>query len=973
MTHIFISYSRKDLAIAEKIINVLAKDDLEPWVDWKSIAKGEKFEREIQQGIEKAEVFLFLVSPNSVQSKWCIREIDHAVKNGKRILPIVINDADPTNIPLEISSRNWIFCREEQDDFNKAIEEIHNTIHTDYEWLRYHTDLQLKALKWKRMQKSYLLLKREEIQEVSRHLEDSNTQKDPLPTRLQYEYLFLSLNYEKKRRNRFVTALIIGIISVLSLLLFAWQQRSNFLEQELQSSSGRLSSASSSLREGNLSLSLLLGIESVKLYESPESVDVLLKNLQYSPFLRHLIHTSSSALALDYNPKDNLLVVVHTNGNILLWDVEDYEVPKLLGEVDIGYVNDFATIYLSSNGERLITHTGAEIIVWDISNLNKPNLITRLGLSNYSSSYALAISVDNKILASLEEADVGHAIVLREIEESTIDKPYAYLEGNQFYITDLLFDASGEFLFSASLDGSVIIWDLSSHKDSNYVKKIILNADDSIYTLALSSDNNILAAGDGKGFVYLWNVHNPQNPINLGVYSAFHNVGISSIAFSRNNKLLAIGSDNGSVGFLYSQNEENTIFYPEEEPITGNNWDVLDMGFSDTNNLFSAGIMNESIVMWSMDQETPTVWPGELLPEDSLFSPYAVFSPARDLYAIGDRKSGTVKIWQKKDNRFQSVNEIKIEIDFNLLSTQIAFSPNGKILAIEGVNGSFSLWSVSNPSNITKLGETDVQKEAVLLPIRTITFLPQGNVIVTTHDNGEVKFWNVSEPSNPTQLKKEINHNIGSISHVHVDMVGMRLKLIGFNGSIMDIDIKDSLNPSFIEKMELHRNNDLSVIRTSLSQNGDILATIDYGNNISSVTLWNLKEKHPTPFGSPFDDTEGVIISSISISNDNKYLVVSHTTGVNLWNIENPSRPMKIGYAFASEDTYDLSGAWFSYDNSLVFSIRDYGRVDLDLDIQSLINKTCLRAGRNFTQSEWRQFFPNESYRLTCPQYPVGE
>ncbi len=95
MSHIFISYSRKDLATVENIIDALAQDDIEPWIDWESIPKGEEFEREIQQGIEEAEIFLFLVSHDSAQSKWCNKEIDHAVKNGKRILPIVIRDTDP--------------------------------------------------------------------------------------------------------------------------------------------------------------------------------------------------------------------------------------------------------------------------------------------------------------------------------------------------------------------------------------------------------------------------------------------------------------------------------------------------------------------------------------------------------------------------------------------------------------------------------------------------------------------------------------------------------------------------------------------------------------------------------------------------------------------------------------------------------------------------------------------------------------
>lgn len=96
----------------------------------------------------------------------CNKEITHAVKNGKRILPIV----DPKNIHPEISKRNWIFCREGQDDFNKAIEETRKTIHTDYEWLKYHTELQVKALKWEQKKDNSRLLRGKELQEVEQQL-----------------------------------------------------------------------------------------------------------------------------------------------------------------------------------------------------------------------------------------------------------------------------------------------------------------------------------------------------------------------------------------------------------------------------------------------------------------------------------------------------------------------------------------------------------------------------------------------------------------------------------------------------------------------------------------------------------------------------------------------------------------------------------------------------------------------------------
>ena len=57
MSHIFISYSRKDLDFAQKIVDALTANDLDPWIDWKSIPKGEKWLEEIYRGIEANRIF----------------------------------------------------------------------------------------------------------------------------------------------------------------------------------------------------------------------------------------------------------------------------------------------------------------------------------------------------------------------------------------------------------------------------------------------------------------------------------------------------------------------------------------------------------------------------------------------------------------------------------------------------------------------------------------------------------------------------------------------------------------------------------------------------------------------------------------------------------------------------------------------------------------------------------------------------
>ena len=32
----------------------------------------------------------------------------------------------------------------------------------------------------------------------------------------------------------------------------------------------------------------------------------------------------------------------------------------------------------------------------------------------------------------------------------------------------------------------------------------------------------------------------------------------------------------------------------------------------------------------------------------------------------------------------------------------------------------------------------------------------------------------------------------------------------------------------------------------------------------------------------------------------------------------------------------------------------------------------CRVAGRNLTQAEWAELFPDQEYRVTCPEFPAG-
>jgi hypothetical protein len=95
MTDAFISYSRKDKAFVERLVDALESHDRDAWVDTKDIPLTADWLAEIYAAIEFADSFVFVISPDSVASEICGLEINHAVKHNKRLVPILHRDVDP--------------------------------------------------------------------------------------------------------------------------------------------------------------------------------------------------------------------------------------------------------------------------------------------------------------------------------------------------------------------------------------------------------------------------------------------------------------------------------------------------------------------------------------------------------------------------------------------------------------------------------------------------------------------------------------------------------------------------------------------------------------------------------------------------------------------------------------------------------------------------------------------------------------
>ena len=107
---VFISYSRKDTEIADKICQVFDKVGITYFIDRQGIGGGMEFPAVLAKAIKEATVFLFLASKNSYESKFTQSEIIYAFnkKQKQDIIPYIIDGSTmPDELEFTFSAINW--------------------------------------------------------------------------------------------------------------------------------------------------------------------------------------------------------------------------------------------------------------------------------------------------------------------------------------------------------------------------------------------------------------------------------------------------------------------------------------------------------------------------------------------------------------------------------------------------------------------------------------------------------------------------------------------------------------------------------------------------------------------------------------------------------------------------------------------------------------------------------------------------
>src|SRR6266851_6339953 len=144
---VFISYSRKDLAFADRLEAALKERRFEPLIDRTEIYAFEEWWKRIEALIARADTIVFVLSPDSVASEVALKEVAFAASLNKRFAPIVCRRVDDKAVPEALARLNFVFF-EDDARFEESADRLADALNTDISWIRQHTEFGEQARRW---------------------------------------------------------------------------------------------------------------------------------------------------------------------------------------------------------------------------------------------------------------------------------------------------------------------------------------------------------------------------------------------------------------------------------------------------------------------------------------------------------------------------------------------------------------------------------------------------------------------------------------------------------------------------------------------------------------------------------------------------------------------------------------------------------------------------------------------------------
>jgi hypothetical protein len=362
MSDVFISYSRVDKVFVRELYDALIRLNRDIWVDWQDIPATAEWLAEVYLGIRDADNFVFVISPESCISETCGKELDHALKNNKRLIPILHREVAIRAVPEALAKLNFIYLRD-SDNFDATFTIMVEAIDADLEWTRAHTRLLMRASEWElKGRNESFLLRGVDLRDAEEWQAQAGN-KEFKPTSGQSQYILVSRIQETRRERRMLGAMALALLLTAVLLVMVWIQRNEARREAAIASSRLLAAESQQALQTDLDLAIHQAVAAGERWPTEEAEQALGKVLD-RPLLQMVLHHPLGVGNLSFSP-DGRRILTSYYELARVWDVETGH-PLV---TFIGHTGDIEVARFSPDGLRVVTgsadHTAR---VWDAGN-----------------------------------------------------------------------------------------------------------------------------------------------------------------------------------------------------------------------------------------------------------------------------------------------------------------------------------------------------------------------------------------------------------------------------------------------------------------------------------------------------------------------------------------------------------------------------------------------------------------------------
>ncbi len=526
---VFVSYSRRDTAFVEWLAPELTARGHPCWIDWRDIAPTTRWREAVRQAVRGTKAFVFVLTPDSADSVECGGEIDDAVEDGKRIIPLLVREVAPARTHPEIAARQWIACTNEEQRPG-ALDALVAALERDPEWVEEHTRLLVRAADWERAHDDHsFLLRGSELEEAERWLENAAEEPEPRPTQLHTRYILASRRGAIRAQRRRLSAVAGALVVSLVLASVAVLEGLSAVRHAHEATSRAIAATARAQLGIDPEQSLLLAMRAVKASSppTPEAYRALREALVDSRVRARLQGLTGAANDAAFSPTANVVAAAWgTSGLVALFDGQTGKLRTPLH----GHTDRVRSVSFDADGGRLITAGfDGTARLWDTS--TGADLRTlRVGLEQPTKAIDAALAPDGML------AVVGTArgsFLWRTSEDDAARLDAASEKVAAVAISQTQVATAGD-------DGKVRVWDV----DGSQVSAVEFhNPSQQASALAFAPDQR-LVIGERDGSVGVWDVSHGTAVLDQQLRG--HAASVNAVAFSRDGAFAVTGSADGT-------------------------------------------------------------------------------------------------------------------------------------------------------------------------------------------------------------------------------------------------------------------------------------------------------------------------------------------------------------------------------------------------------------------------------------------